>query len=508
MKRLLALFVLLAPTMAFAQTPPTGVYGLDLTANNSQAVSSAGHLRLRYNSGTNQLEQSVNGAGYASLSTSFPLLAPVGSAAAPSYSFSADSTTGVWDVAGQLELQTSAGIVEAITAPGGTITELYVTAGPASGGDAVIQMNGGQAVEFKYRIVNRGSGAGMNNWEVWDNTNVPRLQIDGGTTSLVFPNTSSTNPVKILNSGGTLGTNDSNMWVGPNTSETIHHESFANALRMQSVRTGANTGEVLINTTCSIDNTANNSGHFALGCSVPLNGSQSSSIAVYTNDNAPFSGTGMYWCDADNTAGYTSCESDNTTGFQLNIFNNSEGTRYGQMQITSTAWTLAGTQTTAGKAQITADATTSQTVSGGAAFSAYNDSASTGQLYVATTSGTAHVFGFGESLNCASTCTAGHVVVWNGTNAVNNATASANLTTIAGVALQAGTTGAIVVARRGRTLVNCDAGVAAGNLVGTSGTTAGNVAASTPGAGAIVGRATEATGGTVAGQCIVDLGLN
>lgn len=149
------------------------------------------------------------------------------------------------------------------------------------------------------------------------------------------------------------------------------------------------------------------------------------------------------------------------------------------------------------------------TTSGVAGLSVNTSGSSAGQLDVATNSGVANVNGYGEHLQCDGTCTTGNVVVWTaGGNKVTDAGASANLTTIAGVALQDDTTGFIVVARRGRTLTNCVAGVVSRNLVGTSGGTAGSVGATTPGVGSLVGRATEDRGNTVAGKCIVDLTLN
>lgn len=67
---LFTLGALLAAAPALAQNPTTNVFGLDFTANNTQGVSAATHARIRYNSGTNQFEQSLNGAAYVSLSTS------------------------------------------------------------------------------------------------------------------------------------------------------------------------------------------------------------------------------------------------------------------------------------------------------------------------------------------------------------------------------------------------------------------------------------------------------
>lgn len=62
-KILLALAFLLLPAVASAQQPfPT--YGIDYTANNSQATAATGHARTRFNSGTGNLEVSTATAAY------------------------------------------------------------------------------------------------------------------------------------------------------------------------------------------------------------------------------------------------------------------------------------------------------------------------------------------------------------------------------------------------------------------------------------------------------------
>lgn len=110
------------------------------------------------------------------------------------------------------------------------------------------------------------------------------------------------------------------------------------------------------------------------------------------------------------------------------------------------------------------------------------------------------------SITCSGTVAAGQVVVWAGTKKVATAAATNNLTTIAGVALTGATNGAIIVATAKLCYVNADAGITAGQLVGTSNATAGNVQSGTaPGAGAIVGRAVEASGATVAGKVLAYL---
>lgn len=132
--------------------------------------------------------------------------------------------------------------------------------------------------------------------------------------------------------------------------------------------------------------------------------------------------------------------------------------------------------------------------------------ATTGQILDGTSGLSSGVLcASGERLNCPGTCTAGEVLVWSGTNGVAQAGASANLTTIAGVATTTVTAATVTVCRRGRVLVDADAGITAGELVGTSGATAGNVDDGAPGSGAVVGRATEATGGTAADKVIVDV---
>lgn len=67
---LVLLALLIGASAAHAQLPPTNVAGIDFTANSAQSLSAAGHLRLRYNSGTNQLEQSIAGGAYTAVGSS------------------------------------------------------------------------------------------------------------------------------------------------------------------------------------------------------------------------------------------------------------------------------------------------------------------------------------------------------------------------------------------------------------------------------------------------------
>lgn len=64
LKYIFVLFTLGIGQAAYAQLPPTNTYGIDLAANNQQTIAGTGHLRLRYNTATGQLEQSVSGGAY------------------------------------------------------------------------------------------------------------------------------------------------------------------------------------------------------------------------------------------------------------------------------------------------------------------------------------------------------------------------------------------------------------------------------------------------------------
>lgn len=115
-----------------------------------------------------------------------------------------------------------------------------------------------------------------------------------------------------------------------------------------------------------------------------------------------------------------------------------------------------------------------------------------------------------EDITSSSAINAGDVVVWTGSKQVGQSAASAGLKTAAGVALT-GTSGAgqsTRVCRIGRALANSETGVVAGDILTTSGTNAGKVVTNnTPAAGAKVGRAIEAVGGTVAGKVTIDVEL-
>jgi hypothetical protein len=66
-KRIIVALLVFVSAPALAQSPTTNVFGLDFTANNTQAVSGANHGRIRYNSGTQKFEISANGGAYTTL---------------------------------------------------------------------------------------------------------------------------------------------------------------------------------------------------------------------------------------------------------------------------------------------------------------------------------------------------------------------------------------------------------------------------------------------------------
>jgi hypothetical protein len=163
---------------------------------------------------------------------------------------------------------------------------------------------------------------------------------------------------------------------------------------------------------------------------------------------------------------------------------------------------------TASDQQVVQIQASSLATAGNAVLGLSNSGAGAPDLLLGVVSaGQSDAFCFAELLTCSGTVAAGQVVVWTGAKLVAAAAATANLTTIAGVAVTGGTGTAIVVARRGRVYTNAVAGITVGQLLGTSGTTAGSVVNATPGSGALVGRACEATGATVSGKVLVDLVL-
>jgi len=64
-KKLAALLILLLmPAVAAAQAQPFPVFGIDLTANNTQTTAATGHARFRFNTGTGFIELSLATGAY------------------------------------------------------------------------------------------------------------------------------------------------------------------------------------------------------------------------------------------------------------------------------------------------------------------------------------------------------------------------------------------------------------------------------------------------------------
>ncbi len=145
---------------------------------------------------------------------------------------------------------------------------------------------------------------------------------------------------------------------------------------------------------------------------------------------------------------------------------------------------------------------------GGSAFLHFGNGVATDLKIGCPSMGQTDALCYMEALLTTGAVTAGQVVVWAGAKAIAAGAASAGLTTIAGVAVTSSTGVATIwVARRGRVYANADAGIAAGTVLKTSGAVAGNVVDGAAIAGGIVGRACEATSGTLSGKVLVDLVL-
>jgi len=308
-----------------------------LTTEGDLLTVSSGTALIRLALGTNGQCLTSNGTdavwGGCTGTPTFPLLGSAGSLAAPTYSFSGDTTTGCLDIANSMTCKSSNGIWQlsgSVADAGAGEMELYITPDNTTTKDAVIQFNG---VNTKhYRILVAGSGADAGNFIIRDKGQGDKFLLTDAANNIVFPNTSSTIPVQIVNNG-TIGTDSSSFWIGPTgAGETINHETYTDALRISSSKTGANGGNLNINNTCEFDNTANNSGRFAFGCSVPNNNATAGAIGIYTNDGAPFAGNGALVMNPNDGAGFSAIEMDNDVGTRLNFQTHNQGTLLGRIQ--------------------------------------------------------------------------------------------------------------------------------------------------------------------------------
>lgn len=125
----------------------TGDVSLSVGSFTFHMVGSAGgELDLNGNPGVAGQAFTSNGAGappsWQTPTTSFPLLAPDGSCAAPSYSFAADGTSGVFRAGtGEIALS-AAGCADAVTVGGGAVDII------STGGAGLVQVRGGDHVSI------------------------------------------------------------------------------------------------------------------------------------------------------------------------------------------------------------------------------------------------------------------------------------------------------------------------------------------------------------------------
>jgi hypothetical protein len=159
-----------------------------------------------------------------------------------------------------------------------------------------------------------------------------------------------------------------------------------------------------------------------------------------------------------------------------------------------------------GGLQASVQANTAQSVAGGVGWRIDMDVSGINNPSYGITTGAGIYAEVGTRVNVSGTVSVGDVCVWvSGTaNTVARSSATNNLTTIAGIATASQTGGQMYLVTHGRALVNAQAGITVGQLVGTSSVSAGTIQSGTaPGAGAIVGRALESTGATQANKVIV-----
>lgn len=165
-----------------------------------------------------------------------------------------------------------------------------------------------------------------------------------------------------------------------------------------------------------------------------------------------------------------------------------------------------------GAAAVTITSSTTQDVVGGGLIELSNNNGlgNVGNLFIGYPSGgQSDALCDGVILSASGAISDGDVVIWVSKNTVSKSTASASLTTIAGIAVGAASSGKVRVAQRGLVYVNAVVGVSgAGTMLGTSGVTAGAVVGllSTD-VGTLIGRSLEATGATISGKLLCHLTL-
>lgn len=253
-------------------------------------------------------------------------------------------------------------------------------------------------------------------------------------------------------------------------------------------------------------NSSNLQALMAPACILNPAAQQTGSINVSGNVEADTSFIGPQW---STFTGLSQTTIDDTNGFQFHQFPN--------FTSASDTYLIVDRSTPFSIQLVTNGGLTNTYIAAFSGISAANSrllqltGGTQNDIYVATSFGQ-----FNQYCMLAETATTtvpgvtlAEVAVWAGSKNVERAAATANLHTVAGVAITTnGGGGPATICKVGRVIVNADAGIVAGDILVTSGAVAGNVAANNAApVGAKIGRAIEATGGTVAGQVLMDVEL-
>lgn len=287
----------------------------------------------------------------------FPLLAPNGTAAAPSYSFSAETGMGLFKADAQsLNIQapndgvaSNPGIINLTTSPtSGVSQQTQIAMGPfwTAGQPGVGVVN--KLSSFKadgtvtsYRIVvNPDAGvAHDHDLRIKSNDQIDRVLISpaGGP---IFPNTSSSTPIQIVKSGGTIGTDETDIFHGDLATFGGSAGHTTDVTQINSVPTGSNVGGVVINAIKYFNNTAlNNTSLGAEELVVPSGGGGGTNWILRTNDNLCNSGVGCISMNPAAGTGRNNITFSHNNGADVQ-FANGAGTTFASMRPNSSSFSF------------------------------------------------------------------------------------------------------------------------------------------------------------------------
>jgi hypothetical protein len=263
--------------------------------------------------------------------------AAAATAAAPAFSFHNKRNSGMFLGPGlDTSIVSDTGIVDIQGNVGGTapgIIELYISATALSGKDCAIQFNGGQTGgRQNYRLVNVGvSGSvGEGCLVIRSPDQIDRLVFGGpittgysplGQGTVIVNATSSTTPFIIRKSTGTPGTNETHIYQGALSLNITPKET---------------TAKIFLNAGITITPQDHTNG------SVDFTNTKftETGFRCYTNDAAPYSGTGLIQMKAAGGSGFTELEADNDAGFKLHVHSHDQVTDYGSLIANATNWTF------------------------------------------------------------------------------------------------------------------------------------------------------------------------